>query len=151
MECPLHPVVQIRGSVVGEDRNVVADEPAVLVHLERIHPSGGFPENAACLGRGAGREKIERLSGNRAGKEVVQLYLRDLAASVVRPVQQLIDYRKILLEPEESRDVVFTVTEEQLRFYDFDCREVSEPGEFELSTGFADHLLLTKRLFFTLI
>ena len=86
-----------------------------------------------------------RNAGNRAGKEVVQLYLRDLAASVVRPVQQLIDYRKILLEPEESRDVVFTVTEEQLRFYDFDCREVSEPGEFELSTGFADHLLLTKR------
>ena len=86
-----------------------------------------------------------RNTGNRAGKEAVQLYMRDLVASVVRPVQQLIDYRKILLAPGESKDVIFTVTEEQLRFWNYACRQVSEPGEFELSTGFADHLLLTKR------
>ena len=86
-----------------------------------------------------------RNTGNRAGKEAVQLYIRDLVASVVRPVQQLIDYQKILLAPGESRNVIFNVTEEQLRFWNFECRQVSEPGEFELSTGFADHLLLTKR------
>ncbi len=86
-----------------------------------------------------------RNSGSREGKEAVQLYLRDLVASVVRPVQQLIDYRKISLMPGESREVVFTVTEEQLRFWNFDCELVSEPGEFELSTGYADHLLLTKK------
>ena len=86
-----------------------------------------------------------RNTGNREGKETVQLYMRDLVASVVRPVQQLIDYRKISLAPGESREVEFTVTEEQLRFWNFDCELVSEPGEFELSTGFADHLLLTKR------
>ena len=90
-----------------------------------------------------------RNTGDRAGKETVQLYLRDLVASVVRPVQQLIDYRKISLAPGESRDVVFTVTEKQLRFRNFDCKEVSEPGAFELSTGRADHLLLTQR--FTLV
>ena len=82
---------------------------------------------------------------SRAGKETVQFYLRDPVASVVRPVQQLIDYRKIRLEPGEAKDVTFTVTEPQLRFWNFDCKEVSEPGAFELSTGWADHLLLTKR------
>ena len=85
-----------------------------------------------------------RNTGERAGKEVVQLYLRDPVASVVRPVQQLIDYRKILLEPGEAKEVIFTVTEEQLRFWDFDCAWHSEPGTFELSTGYADHLLLTQ-------
>ena len=87
-----------------------------------------------------------RNTGNRAGKETVQLYLRDPVASVVRPVQQLIDYRKILLQPGESADVTFTVSEPQLRFWDFSCREISEPGAFELSTGYADHLLLTATL-----
>ena len=86
-----------------------------------------------------------RNDGDRAGKEVVQLYLRDLAASVVRPVQQLIDYQKVMLEPGERKEVHFEVTEKQLRFWNFDCEYVSEPGSFELSCGWADHLLETKR------
>ena len=85
-----------------------------------------------------------RNTGDRAGKEAVQLYLRDKVASVVRPVQQLIDYKKIFLAPGEQTEVAFTVTEPQLRFWNFECREVSEPGEFEISTGYADHLLLTE-------
>ena len=83
-------------------------------------------------------------TGDRAGKETVQLYLRDPVASVVRPIQQLIDYRKVSLAPGETKEVCFTVTEKQLRFLDFDCREVLEPGRFELSTGWADHLILTQ-------
>ena len=86
-----------------------------------------------------------RNTGDRPGREVVQLYMRDLIASVVRPVQQLIDYQKVSLQPGEAKDVVFTVREEQLRFWNFDCQFVSEPGDFELSTGYADHLLLTQR------
>jgi len=82
-------------------------------------------------------------TGDRAGKETVQLYLRDPVASVVRPVQQLIDYRKIALEAGETKDVVFTVTEKQLRLWNFECEEVSEAGLFELSTGYADHLILS--------
>jgi beta-glucosidase len=85
-----------------------------------------------------------RNTGDRAGKEAVQLYLRDKVASVVRPVQQLIDYKKLILAPGEQTEVAFTVTEPQLRFWNFECREVSEPGEFEISTGYADHLLLTE-------
>ena len=82
--------------------------------------------------------------GQVAGKEAVQLYMRDLKASVVRPVQQLIDYKKVFLAPGETARVTFTVTEPQLRFWNFDCEFVSEPGTFALSTGFADHLILTK-------
>ncbi len=85
-----------------------------------------------------------RNKGERRGKETVQLYLRDPVASVVRPVQQLIDYRKVELAPGEKTEVTFTVKEKQLRFVDFDCREISEPGKFEISCGYADHLLLTK-------
>lgn len=85
-----------------------------------------------------------RNTGKRAGKEAVQLYLRDPVASVVRPIQQLIDYRKVLLEPGEAKEVAFEVTEEQLSFYNFDCERVCEPGRFELSTGHADRLLLTQ-------
>ena len=83
-------------------------------------------------------------TGSRTGKETVQLYMRDPVASVVRPVQQLIDYRKVSMEPGEIRDVVFTVTEKQLRFWNYECEEVSEAGAFELSAGYADHLILTK-------
>ena len=81
---------------------------------------------------------------DRVGMETVQLYLRDVAASVVRPVQQLLDFAKITLAPRERKAVRFTVTEPQLRFWDFENRYISEPGEFRLSTGYADHLLHTK-------
>lgn len=84
-----------------------------------------------------------RNTGTRAGKETVQLYMRDPVASVVRPVQQLIDYAKISLQPGEVKDVVFTVRESQLRFYNTEGKEVSEPGEFRLFIGFADHPALT--------
>ncbi len=84
-----------------------------------------------------------RNTGSMPGKETVQLYLRDLVASVVRPVQQLTDYRKIFLNPGETEDVVFTVREEQLRFCDMNGKQISEPGTFSISTGFADHLILT--------
>lgn len=85
-----------------------------------------------------------RNTGSVPGKETVQLYLRDPVASVVRPVQQLIDYRKVFLNPGESAEVEFTVREKQLRFYDMDGREISEPGEFRIFTGYADHPALMK-------
>ena len=88
-----------------------------------------------------------RNSGSVPGKETVQLYLRDPVASVVRPVQQLIDYRKVFLNPGESADVVFIVQEKQLSFFDMNGKENTEPGEFMISTGYADHMLLTKSFF----
>ena len=83
-------------------------------------------------------------TGSRPGKETVQLYLRDKVASVVRPVQQLIGFEKVLLQPGEEKKITFTVTESRLRFWNFENQWVSEPGEFEVSTGYADHLILTQ-------
>lgn len=77
-------------------------------------------------------------TGNCAGKEVVQLYLHDLVASAVRPVQQLIGFEKILLQPGEEKTVMFRITEPMLRFVNAACKTVSEPGEFELFVGYAN-------------
>lgn len=79
------------------------------------------------------------------GKEVVQLYMRDLVASTVRPIQSLIAFEKVSLGTGERKTVQFKVKEPMLRFYDFNCNFISEPGEFELSTGYADHLILTEK------
>lgn len=79
------------------------------------------------------------------GKEVVQLYMRDLFASTVRPIQQLIGFEKIELGANETKTVTFKITEKMLRFHNAKCEYVSEPGEFEVSTGYADHLILTKK------
>ena len=69
------------------------------------------------------------------GTETVQMYLRDLAASVARPVRMLKGFRKVTLAPGESREVSFTVSEDMLRFYDLSMRYVSEPGDFEIFLG----------------
>ena len=81
-----------------------------------------------------------------AGKEIVMLYLQDMVASTARPVQQLIDFSKVSFDARERKTVRFTVKEEKLRFWNDENKFVSEPGEFKISTGYADHLLLTKSL-----
>ena len=82
-------------------------------------------------------------TGSREGKEVVQLYIQDVTASVVRPVQQLIDFQKVAFAPGEEKVVSFTVTEPMLRFWNFEEQYISEPGTFRLMTGYADHFWLT--------
>ncbi len=82
-------------------------------------------------------------TGDRAGSEVVQLYMRDMTASVIRPVQQLIDFQKVAFAPGEEKVVSLTVTEPMLRFWNFEDRHVSEPGTFRLMAGYADHFWLT--------
>lgn len=80
-----------------------------------------------------------RNTGSRRGKETVQLYMQDLVASVVRPVQQLIAFEKIDLAPGQAQTVSFTVTEPMLRFWNFENQHVSEKGRFRLMVGHADH------------
>jgi beta-glucosidase len=77
--------------------------------------------------------------GDRAGKEVVQLYIHDLYASAVRPIQQLVAFEKIALDAGEEKVVTFEITEEMLRFYDLSCKHISEPGDFDVFVGHADH------------
>jgi beta-glucosidase len=71
--------------------------------------------------------------------------MRDLVGSVVRPVQQLIAFEKISLEPGEEKTVSFTVNEKMLRFYNMEGQHISEKGDFTLMIGHADHFVLTEQ------
>ncbi len=74
-------------------------------------------------------------TGKVAGKEVVQLYIRDVVGSTTRPVKELKGFQKIMLQPGETKTVKFTITPEDLKFYNFDLVYDWEPGEFELMVG----------------
>jgi beta-glucosidase len=76
-----------------------------------------------------------RNTGERAGDEVVQLYLHDVVASVVRPVKQLTGFRRVSLEPGEAVDVRFEVHADRTAFHDRAFRRVVEPGELEVLVG----------------
>jgi beta-glucosidase len=74
-------------------------------------------------------------SGKYAGEEVVQLYIQDPVASISRPVKELKNFEKIILQPGEKKDVEFTITTEDLKFYNIDLDYVWEPGEFIIYIG----------------
>jgi beta-glucosidase len=74
-------------------------------------------------------------SGDRAGEEIVQLYIRDLVGSITRPVKELKGFQRVALKPGESKHVAFTVTSEQLKFYNADLQWTAEPGEFFVFIG----------------
>ena len=91
-------------------------------------------------GRMSGRESLTAAvtltnTGSRPGTETVQLYIRDPAATVARPVRELKGFQKVALEPGESREVAFRITEEMLRFHDVNMDFVSEPGAFDVFIG----------------
>lgn len=73
--------------------------------------------------------------GDRAGDEVVQFYIRDLEASMARPVKELKYFEKVQLAPGQSKRVNFTITPETLKFYDYNLNYVAEPGEFNVMVG----------------
>jgi beta-glucosidase len=72
-------------------------------------------------------------TGNKAGKEVVQLYLTDLYGSVTRPNKQLKGFEKILLNPGETKIVTFKLNKEHLSFIGQENKRIVEPGEFKVS------------------
>jgi beta-glucosidase len=74
-------------------------------------------------------------TGKRVGDEVVQLYIRDTAASMTRPVKELKGFERITLRPGEERRVEFTLSPQLLGFYNRDMRFVVEPGEFKVMVG----------------
>ncbi len=65
----------------------------------------------------------------------MQLYVRDMVASRVRPVKELKGFQKILLAPGKSRKVTFDLNVADLGFYDVDMRYVVEPGQFKVWVG----------------
>ena len=88
-------------------------------------------------------------TGTRFGEEVVQLYLRDLFASVVRPVKELKAYRKVALGAGESKEVQFEITEETLKFWTANGVFAAESGEFEVMVGNSSVSVIKERFFFT--
>lgn len=74
-------------------------------------------------------------TGDTKGTETVQLYIHDVAASVVRPVKELKDFCKVTLQPGEETEVIFKITEEELRFLTENERVESENGAFEVFIG----------------
>lgn len=73
--------------------------------------------------------------GNYDGKEVVQLYIRDVVGSVTRPVRELKNFKKIDIKKGETKTVTFTITENDLKFYNYNLDFVAEPGTFQVFVG----------------
>jgi beta-glucosidase len=92
------------------------------------------PSEIAPSGRVTVRCRVKNV-GARAGAEVVQLYLRDVLASVARPVMQLAGFQRVHLAPDEEREVVFHLTSDELRMLDGRMRWVVEPGTFRVMVG----------------
>jgi beta-glucosidase len=73
--------------------------------------------------------------GKYDGAEIVQLYLRDMVGSVTRPVKELKGFQKVFLKAGETRNISFTITPEDLKFFNYDLRYDWEPGEFLVMIG----------------
>ncbi len=87
-----------------------------------------------------GDEKLTALvtltnTGKVAGEEIVQLYIQDPAASISRPVKELKNFRKILLQPGEKKDINFDITVNDLKFYNSELKFDWEPGDFIIYIG----------------
>ena len=74
-------------------------------------------------------------TGKRAGETVVQLYVQDLTASMSRAVKELKNFEKIMLKPGEQKVVQFTLSDNDLKFYNTQLQHVAEPGEFNVQIG----------------
>ncbi|MFN0292358.1 glycoside hydrolase family 3 N-terminal domain-containing protein [Pedobacter helvus] len=85
--------------------------------------------------------------GNVVGEEVVQLYIQDVFASVVRPLKELKDFAKVKLKPGESKEITFELGTDQLTFYHEDKGWITEPGEFKVMIGAASNDIKLKASF----
>lgn len=74
-------------------------------------------------------------TGNRDGIEVVQLYIRDVVGSIARPVKELKGFQRLSLKAGETATATFTIDASKLKFYNYDLKEVVEPGEFDVMVG----------------
>ena len=74
-------------------------------------------------------------SGKYDGKETVQLYIRDMVGSVVRPVKELKGFQQIFLKAGESKTITFKITVNDLRFYNNELKYIYEPGDFKIFIG----------------
>ncbi|WP_445430585.1 beta-glucosidase BglX [Chryseobacterium indoltheticum] len=85
-------------------------------------------------------------TGNYDGEEVVQLYIRDLFGKVVRPVKELKGFQKVFIKKGENKVINFTLTPENLKFYDDELNYDWEAGEFDIMVGTDSQNVQTKRI-----
>ncbi|MBX2963058.1 MAG: beta-glucosidase BglX [Cyclobacteriaceae bacterium] len=85
-------------------------------------------------------------TSNRDGDEVVQLYIRDLAGSVTRPIKELKGFKKVHLKAKETSTVTFTIDKEMLSFYRADMSWGSEPGKFHVMAGGSSDTVLKQEI-----
>jgi beta-glucosidase len=74
-------------------------------------------------------------TGKYDGEEIVQLYLHDKFASLIRPIKELKDFQKIKLAVGETKTITFVIDNEKLSFYNHKLEFTSEPGDFDLMIG----------------
>ncbi|VVP00075.1 Beta-glucosidase BoGH3B [Pseudomonas fluorescens] len=86
-------------------------------------------------GEALGASVVVKNIGQRAGETVVQLYIRDISASISRPVKELKGFQKIMLQAGEEQVVHFNLSEEDLKFYNAQLEYAAEAGEFSVMIG----------------
>lgn len=83
--------------------------------------------------------------GEMDGTEIVQLYLHDVFAEIARPVKELKAYQRVHIKQGTSRDVTFTLTKDDLKYYNSQLQYVYEPGEFDVMVGSDSQAVQSKR------
>lgn len=94
--------------------------------------------NKSVLKNGNDEIKISvnvKNTGNYDGEEVVQLYIKDVVASVTRPVRELKGFEKVMIKKGENKIITFTIKPDDLKFHDINMNYVAEPGDFEVFVG----------------
>ena len=90
---------------------------------------------------------LVRNTGDRVGVDVVQLYINDIACSIVRPDKVLQGFQRVELEPGEERAVYFELDFESFRLYNLKREWVVEAGEFEIMIGYnSNDIVLRERI-----
>ncbi|WP_024619810.1 beta-glucosidase BglX [Pseudomonas kilonensis] len=74
-------------------------------------------------------------TGKRDGETVVQLYIQDVTGSIIRPVKELKNFRKVMLKAGEKKVIHFTITEDDLKFFNAQLKYAAEPGKFNVQIG----------------
>jgi len=93
-------------------------------------------ENAEISKNGSTKLSVRvRNTGDRAGDEIIQLYIRDEYSSVTRPVKELKAFKKVVLDSGESQSIEFVITPKMLKFYNIQMKKVVEPGNFKIMIG----------------
>jgi len=106
-----------------------------LTYTDFTYSAAELSKDTLCKGESITASITLANTGKRPGTEVVQLYIRDMAGSVSRPIRELKDFTRVKLNVGEKRAISFEITEEMLRFYTLSGEYKSEPGRFKVFIG----------------